>query len=161
MYCKGFKGVFDHFGTDERSIRTHAHNILVIIIVRDTVHIHRVTQHLVFGHITHCRILHTLYTEVQPQYTLIDKRRQAFIQCRIQQEVQLALCQHRQFGYRYFQLIHFQGYIIAVEVTPMINILCTVIHYRVIIYRVQLLFDNLRGILDRIVDRTQDLRHTA
>ena len=41
LNCQDIKAIVDHFSRHQRSIAAHAHNVLVIVIVRDAVQIHR------------------------------------------------------------------------------------------------------------------------
>src|SRR5690606_5593169 len=97
MHREGFESIFYNPGTNKCGIGAHTHNILIVIIVWNTVNIRRIAQGLVFGYIAHSRILHTLNAEVEPKRALINERREALVECRIEHKIQLALCQHRQF----------------------------------------------------------------
>ena len=46
------------------AITAHAHDVLVVVIVRDAVHIHREGQRLILSDGRRCRELHTLHTEI-------------------------------------------------------------------------------------------------
>ena len=41
LNCQDIKTIVNYFSRHQRSVATHAHNILIIVIVRDAVQIHR------------------------------------------------------------------------------------------------------------------------
>ena len=85
--------LYDSF-CQQGGICPHTDNILVIVIIRNAVHIHRIRQGLTLCRCGSCRKLGSLQSVVQSQYAQIDKRRQNTVDTVMEQIIQLALGQH-------------------------------------------------------------------
>ena len=90
---------FSHQGC----IGTHAYNVLIIVVVRDAVDVHRVRERLALGRCRGGRELCSLQAVVESQYAEIHERRQDIVVNSImKQVVELSLRQHRHFGHGNF-----------------------------------------------------------
>ena len=98
MYGHHLAAVLHHLGADERRVGTHAHNILIVIVVRDRMDIHRVGKGLAFGCRGRGRELAGLHSVVQPENTQIQERRKYAVDSVVEKIVHLPFGQHRHPG---------------------------------------------------------------
>src|SRR5690606_37141871 len=96
---KHLKSIFDDVTAHNGGICSHAYNILIVVVIRNAVDVHRCGQSLVFGSGGGSGKLYALHTEVESKLSEVHKRRQNFVDFRIEQVIELAFGKHGEFGY--------------------------------------------------------------
>ena len=153
--------ILDHLFAEQGRVGSHADDILIVVVVRDAVHIVGHGQRLAFGRSRRCGELARLHSVVEPQRPEIQERRQNIVDSVVEQVVQLPFGRHGHADHGDLHLVLLERYVVAMEITPVEDILPHGINDRVVTRRIELIFEHAARIEQRFINRAQDLRRTA
>ena len=115
--------VVDDLFRQQGGIGSNAYDILVIVVVGNAVNIHREGEGLILCNRRDSRELNALHPKVQPEFSQVDEGGENSVQLIIQELIELPLGKHGKLGNGDLQFIHFQCYIIAMEIPAVVYIL--------------------------------------
>ena len=161
MYCHDLAAIFYHHTAKQGRIGTHAHDILIVIVVRNGMNVHRVGKRLALRRGGCGRKLRSLESIIKSQHPKIHERRQYAVDPVVEQVIHLAFREHCHLGHGNFQFVHFERDIIPMEVAAMNDIFAFNIDYRIVIHRIDFILKNLPRIHQGIIYRSENLRHTT
>ena len=153
--------VVDDRAGEQRGVGAHAHNVLIVIVVRDAVHVVGHGERLALGGGGGGRELARLHSVVQSQRAHIEERVQDAVDAVVEKVVELPFGGHRQTHHRDFHLVLLQRDVVAVEVAAVIDVAGLGIHDGVVAGGVEFLFEHAAAVGQRLVYRAQNLRRAA
>ena len=148
-------------GGEQRRVRAHADDVLVVLVIGDAVHIVGHGQRLTFRRRRGGSKLVGLQGVVEPRRSHAEERRQDAIQAVVQQVVELAFGRHGHAGHGHLDLVLLHGDIVAVEVSAVIDVGAVHVDDGVVVRRLQFLLNDAPRVLQRLGHGTVDLGYAA